>query len=125
LMAAAAIKKGRQKDVYLGNLEAIRDWGFAKEYVEGMWLMLQHDEPGDFVLATGVGATVRDFAEACFSHLGMDWKDHVRYDERYERPSEVDALIGDPTKAAEVLGWKAKTHWRELAQLMVDAEMAA
>jgi GDPmannose 4,6-dehydratase len=124
-MAAAAIKKGRQKDVYLGNLEAIRDWGFAKEYVEGMWLMLQHDEPGDFVLATGVGATVRDFAEACFSHLGMDWKDHVRYDERYERPSEVDALIGDPTKAAEVLGWKAKTHWRELAQLMVDAEMAA
>jgi GDPmannose 4,6-dehydratase len=104
-------------------LDAVRDWGYAKEYVESMWLMLQQDKPGDYVVATGVGATVKDFAQAAFEHVGLNYKDHVEVDKRYERPTEVDALIGDPSKAEKVLGWKAKTHWKELAQLMVDADL--
>jgi len=118
-LAAARIKLGLQSKLYLGNLAAIRDWGFAPEYVESMWLMLQQDQPDDFVVATGVGATVRDFCEASFSALDLDYKDFVVTEDRYIRPTEVDALIGNPSKAQSVLGWKAKTHWRDLAELMV------
>lgn len=121
--AVAAIKNGRQKKLYLGNLDAVRDWGYAKEYVESMWLMLQQEESSDYVVATGVGATVRDFVEVAFSHAGLDWKEHVEVDQKYQRPTEVDALIGDPRKAEQNLNWKAKTHWKELAKLMVDADL--
>ena len=121
--AVAAIKHGKQKELYLGNLEAIRDWGFAKEYVEGMWLMLQQDKPDDYVAATGVGATIKDFCAASFSAVGLKWEDYVKYDPQYLRPTEVDALIGDPTKAKNQLGWEPKTHWKELAELMVKADM--
>ncbi len=96
----------------------------AKEYVESMWLMLQQENPGDYVVATGVGATVKDFAQAAFEHVGLDYKDHIEVDQRYIRPTEVDALIGDPSKTEKVLGWKAKTHWKELAKLMVDADQS-
>ena len=122
--AIAAIKSGKQEKVLLGNLDSIRDWGYAKEYVESMWLMLQQDKPSDYVVATGVGATVKDFAQAAFSYAGLNWEDHVEINNKYIRPTEVDALIGDPSKAEMVLGWKAKTHWKELAELMVDADMA-
>ena len=99
--AVAAIKAGVQEHLYMGNLDAIRDWGYAPEYVEGMWRMLQADEPDDYVLATGVGITVREFLEIAFEHAGLNWEDHVRFDERYLRPTEVDALIGDPSRAAQ------------------------
>ncbi|MFG2029919.1 GDP-mannose 4,6-dehydratase [Streptomyces sp. NPDC048825] len=121
--AAARIKAGLQDSVYLGNLDARRDWGFAAEYVEAMWLMLQQDEPDDYVIATGISHSVRDFAEQCFSHVGLDWRDHVRFDDRYVRPSEVDHLIGDASKARRAFGWQAATHAPELARLMVDAEL--
>ena len=121
--AAAAIANGSKSRLYLGNLEAIRDWGYAKEYVESMWLMLQQDKPSDYVVATGVGATVKDFAEASFAHVGLNWQDHFEVDQKYIRPTEVDALIGDPSKASRALGWNAKTHWKELAELMVDADL--
>jgi GDPmannose 4,6-dehydratase len=120
--AVAAIEAGLQDHVELGNLDAVRDWGFAPEYVEGMWRMLQADEPTDYVLATGVGHSVRDFCEAAFAHAGMDWRDHVKHNESFERPAEVDALIGDASKAKAKLGWEAKTHALELAALMVDAD---
>jgi len=123
--AVARIAAGLESELHLGNLDAVRDWGYAPEYVEGMWRMLQHDEPTDFVLATGTAATVRDFCSEAFAHAGLDWQEFVRHDERFERPAEVDALIGDPTKAAELLGWKAQTHAPELARLMVDADVAA
>ena len=123
--AVAAIKAGKQDKLFLGNLDAVRDWGFAKEYVESMWLMLQQDKPDDYVVATGVGATVKDFAEAAFSRAGLNWQDHIETDKKYIRPTEVDALIGDPSKAGKALGWKAATHWKELAELMVDADIAA
>ena len=122
--AVAAIAAGKQNEVYLGNLDAVRDWGFAKEYVEAMWLMLQADEPDDFVVATGTAYSVRDFVEFSFEHVGLDWKKYVKYDERYERPTEVDALIGDSSKAESVLGWKAKVLTPELATIMVDADVA-
>jgi GDPmannose 4,6-dehydratase len=122
-MAAARIKLGQQEKLYLGNLEAIRDWGYAKEYVESMWLMLQQEKPDDYVVATGEGATVREFCEVAFAELGLDYKKYVETEDRYIRPTEVDALIGDPTKAQKVLGWKAKTHWKELAKLMVNADL--
>lgn len=122
--AVAAIKAGVTDHVDLGNLEAIRDWGYAPEYVEGMWRMLQADEPDDYVLATGEGHTVREFCEAAFSHAGLDWTAHVRYNASFERPSEVDALIGDATKAREVLGWSSRTHALDLARLMVDSDIA-
>jgi GDPmannose 4,6-dehydratase len=122
--AVAAIKAGRQEHLYMGNLDAVRDWGYAPEYVEAMWRMLQHDEPTDYVVATGTSYTVRDFLEHAFEHAGLDWEKHVRFDERYLRPTEVDALIGDPTKAASLLGWKAQVHTPELARLMVDADLA-
>jgi GDPmannose 4,6-dehydratase len=123
--AVARIKAGEQKDLYLGNLDSIRDWGYAAEYVEGMWRMLQVDEPEDFVLATGVGYTIRDFLDTSFGHVGLEWQEFVRFDERYLRPTEVDALIGDPTKAADKLGWTPSIHGKELAKLMVDADMEA
>jgi GDPmannose 4,6-dehydratase len=121
--AVAAIKSGEQKTLFLGNLDAIRDWGYAKEYVESMWLMLQQDEPSDYVVATGVGATVRDFVQVAFEHVGLDWKKFVEIDKKYERPTEVDALVGDASKAHSALGWKAKTKWDDLARLMVDADL--
>ena len=123
--AVAEIAKGSKKKLFLGNLDAVRDWGYAKEYVESMWLMLQKDKPSDFVVATGVGATVKDFAEAAFSHAGLNWQDHIEVDQKYIRPTEVDALIGDPSKATKELNWKATTHWKELAGIMVDADIAA
>ena len=123
--AIANIKNGKQKKLYLGNLDAVRDWGFAKEYVESMWLMLQKPTSSDYVVATGVGATVKDFVAAAFSHAGLEWEKYVEIDKKYERPTEVDALIGDPSKAERELGWKAKTHWKELAELMVDADLKA
>ena len=121
--AVAAIKAGKQKKLYLGNLEAIRDWGYAKEYVESMWLMLQQPKSSDFVVATGLGATVKDFAEKAFTHAGLEWEKYVEIDQKYARPTEVDALIGDPSKAKKELGWSAKTHWQDLAKLMVDADL--
>ena len=121
-IAAARIKLGKQKKLYLGNLDAIRDWGYAKEYVETMWLMLQKEKPSDFVVATGEGATVREFCEVAFSTLGLDYLDFIETEERYKRPTEVDALIGDASKAKKELNWEAKTKWRELAKLMVEAD---
>ena len=123
-MAAARIKLGMQDKLYLGNLDAIRDWGYAKEYVESMWIMLQQDSSNDYVVGTGVGATVRDFCEASFTAVGLDYRDYVETEDRYLRPTEVDALIADPTKSKEKLKWSAKTHWKELAELMVAADLA-
>ena len=123
--AVAAIKAGLQSELFLGNLEAVRDWGYAPEYVEAMWLMLQTDVPQDYVVATGTAYSVRDFVEFAFHHSGLNWKDYVRYDERYERPTEVDALIGDASKAERELGWKPKVLTPELARIMVDADIAA
>lgn len=120
--AVAAIEAGIQDHVELGNLDAVRDWGYAPEYVEGMWRMLQQDEPDDYVLATGVGHTVRDFCAAAFEHAGLRWEDHVKHNESFERPSEVDALIGNAAKAEAALGWRAQTHALDLARLMVDAD---
>jgi GDPmannose 4,6-dehydratase len=122
--AVARIAAGIQDALYLGNLDAVRDWGFAKEYVEAQWLMLQQDTGDDYVVATGQAATVREFCAAAFGRADLDWEKYVRTDARYERPSEVDALIGDPTKAEKQLGWKAKTGWHELAELMVDGDRA-
>ncbi len=121
--AVARIKAGLQEHLYLGNLDAVRDWGYAPEYVEAMWRMLQADRPDDYVVATGTAYTVRDFVQLAFGHAGLDWQQHVRHDERYERPSEVDALIGDAGKALGLLGWKADVRTPELATLMVDADM--
>ena len=121
--AVAAIKLGKQEKLYLGNLEAIRDWGYAKEYVESMWLMLQREKPSDYVIATGRGASVKDFAQEAFARAELDYEKYVVLDKKYQRPTEVDALIGDPTKAENELGWKAKTHWKELAHLMVDSDL--
>ena len=121
--AVAAIKAGRQDHVYLGNIDAIRDWGYAAEYVEGMWRMLQADEPDDYVLATGLGITVREFVEIAFGHVGLNWQDHVRFDERYLRPTEVDALIGDASKARDRLGWVPTVDGRALVALMVEADI--
>ena len=121
--AVARIAKGSTEKLYLGNLNAVRDWGYAKEYVESMWLMLQQDLPSDYVVATGVGATIQDFCFESFSRVNLNWEDYVIQDNRYLRPTEVDALIGDPTKAKKVLGWEAKTHWKQLSALMVDADL--
>ena len=121
--AVAKIATGSKDKLYLGNLDSIRDWGYAKEFVESMWLMLQQENSDDYVVATGEQATVRDFAQVAFEHVGLNYKDYVEVDKRYVRPTEVDALVGDPSKAEKVLGWKAKTHWKELAKLMVDADI--
>jgi GDPmannose 4,6-dehydratase len=122
--AVARIKLGVADCVYLGNLDAVRDWGYAPEYVEAMWRMLQADEPDDYVIATGTPCTVREFAAAAFAHVGLDWRQYVRHDPSYERPSEVDALIGDPTRARERLGWKAEVLPDELVRIMVDVDLA-
>jgi GDPmannose 4,6-dehydratase len=121
-LAAARIKLGLQSKLYLGNLEAVRDWGYAPEYVESMWRMLQQEIPDDYVVATGVGATVRDFCEASFLTLGLDYRDFVITEDRYKRLTEVDALIGDSSKAETILGWKSKVHWKELAEIMVKSD---
>jgi len=121
-MAAARIKLGLQDKLYLGNLDAIRDWGYAKEYVESMWLMLQQGKSDDYVVGTGVGATVRDFCEASFTTLELDYKDYVISEDRYRRPTEVDALIADPSKIKSILDWTARTHWKQLSKLMTQAD---
>lgn len=119
----ARIKAGLQDRLHLGNLDAVRDWGYAPEYVDAMWRMLQCETPDDYVVATGEGVSVRQFVEFAFEHAGLDWREHVRYDPKYERPSEVDALIGDASKAEELLGWKPEVKSRELARIMVDADI--
>jgi GDPmannose 4,6-dehydratase len=123
--AVAAIKLGLQKELFLGNLHAKRDWGYAPEYVEAMWLMLQQDSPSDYVVATGETHTVQEFLEHAFSHVQLDWRDHVRHDDRYERPAEVDLLVGDASKAKRVLGWEPKVRFPQLVSLMVDADLAS
>ena len=120
---AAAIKLGLQEELALGNLEAERDWGYAKDYVEAMWLMLQHDEPDDFVIATGKVHSVRRLVEVAFEQVGLDPDDHIRVDERYMRPAEVEHLIGDPSKAREKLGWEPRTSFEEMIRRMVDADL--
>lgn len=121
--AATRIKLGLQKKLFLGNLDAKRDWGFAKDYVEAMWLMLQHTQPDDFVIATGQTYSIRDFLEMVFSALDLDWKEYVEIDSRYFRPAEVDLLLGDPSKAKNTLGWKAKTSVQQLATIMVEHDL--
>jgi GDPmannose 4,6-dehydratase len=121
--AVARIKAGLQAKVFLGNLESKRDWGFAGDYVEAMWLMLQKTTPDDYVVATGQSFSVRQFAEAAFAHLGLDWRAHVEIDPRYYRPAEVDHLQGDSTKAREALGWKPRVGFEELVRLMVDHDV--
>jgi GDPmannose 4,6-dehydratase len=123
--AVARIKAGLESTLYLGNLDSVRDWGYAPEFVEGMWRMLQADEPDDYVLATGLPCTVREFVQIAFDHAGLDWERHVAFDERYVRPAEVDALIGDSTKAAQQLDWKAEVFAPDLAAIMVDADVKA
>ncbi len=122
--AAARIKLGLQQELFLGNLEARRDWGFAGDYVEAMWLMLQQDQPDDYVIATGETHTVREFLDVAFGHLDLDWRGHVRIDPRYYRPTEVDLLIGDASKAKQRLGWSPKIGFRDLAVMMVEADLA-
>ena len=121
--ALAHIQAGLQIKLYLGNLDAKRDWGFAKEYVEAMWLMLQQEQPDDYVIATGETHSVREFLEVAFAHLGLDWQQYVEIDPRYYRPAEVDLLIGDASKAQKKLGWQPKTKFVELVKLMVDADV--
>jgi GDPmannose 4,6-dehydratase len=121
--AVGRIKMGLQKKVFLGNLDAKRDWGFAGDYVEAMWRMLQQEKPDDYVIATGKTISVREFAELAFSHAGLDFKDFVEFDPRYLRPAEVDLLLGDSTKARTVLGWEPRTSVEQLARMMVDADI--
>lgn len=121
--AVANIKFGLQKKLYLGNLDAKRDWGYAPEYAEAMWRMLQQDSPEDFVIGTGEMHSVQEFAELAFAHAGLDWREHVEFDVRYLRPAEVDALRADPSKARRVLGWHHQTGFEQLVGIMVDAEM--
>jgi GDPmannose 4,6-dehydratase len=123
--AVARIAAGQQDLLYMGNLDAVRDWGYAPEYVEGMWRMLQHDTPGDYVLATNTAYTVKDFLQFSFDRVGLEWEKYVRFDERYLRPTEVDALIGDYGRAEATLGWSPRVLPPRLAQIMVDADVAA
>jgi GDPmannose 4,6-dehydratase len=123
--AVARIKHGLQDKLYLGNLDAKRDWGYAPDFVEAMWMMLQANEPDDFVVATGETHSVREFLERAFRHAGLEWEPHVEIDPRYFRPSEVDALLGDAGKAREKLGWQPKVGFEELVRIMVDADVAA
>lgn len=122
--AVAEIKLGKRKKLSLGNLDARRDWGYAPEYVEAMWLILQHDNPDDYVVATNETHSVREFVESAFAHLDLDWKEFVQHDSKYERPAEVDLLIGDPAKAKKVLDWEPRVRFSELVRIMVDADMA-
>jgi GDPmannose 4,6-dehydratase len=121
--AAARIKLGLQDRLYLGNLEARRDWGYAKEYVEMMWLILQQDNPDDYVVSTGETHSVREFCQEAFGLLGLDWEKHVQHDARYERPAEVDLLIGDSTKARQRLGWEPKVRFKDLVKIMIEADL--
>jgi GDPmannose 4,6-dehydratase len=121
--AVARIQAGLQEKLFLGNLESKRDWGFAPEYVEGMWRMLQQEKPDDYVLATGETHSVQEFVEVAFARAKLDWKKHVSFDERYLRPAEVDLLIGDATKAKKQLGWVPKVKFKELTEIMVDADI--
>ena len=121
--AVARIAAGIDKELYLGNLDAVRDWGYAKEYVEAMWLMLQQTQGDDYVIATGEAATVRDFANVAFTRANLDYEKYIKIDKRYLRPAEVDALIGDASKAKKKLNWEPKTKWKALAELMVDADI--
>ena len=121
--AAAHIKVGLQDKLYLGNLEAKRDWGYAKEYVEAMWLMLQQDNPDDYVIATGEAHSVGEFLEEAFSYVGLNWREHLEIDPRYYRPAEVELLLGDASKAKQQLGWEPKTRFKDLVRLMVDADL--
>jgi GDPmannose 4,6-dehydratase len=123
--SAAAIKLGLQKTVSLGNLDAQRDWGYAADYVRAMWMMLQQDEPGDYVVATGETHPVRELCQIAFDQVGLNWEDHVVVDEQFLRPAEVDLLIGDPSKARAKLGWKPEVGFEELVRMMVDADLAA
>lgn len=123
--AAARIKAGLENKVYLGNLDAKRDWGYAKEYVEAMWLMLQQEEPDDYVIATGETHSVRELLEEAFSYVGLDWRKYLEIDPHYYRPAEVDCLVGDPGKAKTKLGWEAKTKFKDLIRLMIDADLEA
>ena len=121
--AAGRIKVGLQQELYLGNLDAQRDWGYAKEYVEMMWMMLQQDKPDDYVVATNETHSVKEFCQVTFARLGLDWEKYVRYDQRYERPAEVELLIGNPAKARKQLGWEPKVRFKELVELMVDHDL--
>lgn len=121
--AASRIKLGLQSDLFMGNIEAKRDWGYALDYVEGMWRMLQQDTPDDYVLATGEMHSVRELLEEAFSYVGLDWQKYTRHDDRYNRPSEVDQLLGDPSKAKRVLGWTPKVTFKALIRLMMDADL--
>lgn len=120
--SVARIRAGLEDTLFMGNIDAARDWGYAPEYVDAMWRMLQQDEPTDFVVATGTSYTVRDFLGFAFQHAGLDWEKHVKFDDRYLRPTEVDSLIGDPSKAAEILDWKPEVLTPEIAGIMVDAD---
>jgi GDPmannose 4,6-dehydratase len=122
--AATRIKEGLAQKLYLGNLQAKRDWGFAGDYVEAMWLMLQQPKPDDFVIATGQTHSVQEFLEEVFGLLNLDWREHVEVDQRYFRPAEVDLLLGDASKARKMLGWTPKVTFKELAKLMTDADWA-
>ena len=121
--AVSRIKMGLQSELFMGNVNARRDWGFAGDYVEGMWRMLQQDSPDDYVLATGEMHSVKEFLAEAFGYVGLDWEKYVKHDSRYERPSEVDQLLGDPTKARTVLGWTPKVTFKELVKMMVDADL--
>lgn len=121
--AAARIRLGLQEKLYLGNLDAKRDWGYAKDYVEAMWLMLQQEKPDDYVIATGETHSVREFLDEAFGYLDLDWHRHVEIDPKYFRPAEVDILLGDPSKAARVLGWRPRVKFKELIRLMVDSDV--
>jgi len=121
--AATRIKVGLQDSLYLGNLDSKRDWGYAKEYVEMMWVMLQQDNPDDYVVGTNETHSIKEFCEVAFGRLGLDWQKYVKYDQRYERPAEVDLLIGNPAKAKKQLGWEPKVHFKELVALMIDSDL--
>ncbi|BAY45319.1 GDP-mannose 4,6-dehydratase [Scytonema sp. HK-05] len=124
-MAVARIVAGRQKKVYMGNLDAQRDWGYAKDYVKAMWLMLQQEQPDDYVIATGETHSVREFLELAFGYVNLNWEDHVEFDDRYLRPAEVDLLIGDSSKAQQKLGWKPSVTFKQLVAIMVEADLQA
>ncbi|ARV57630.1 GDP-mannose 4,6-dehydratase [Nostocales cyanobacterium HT-58-2] len=124
-MAVARIAAGKQKKLYMGNLDAKRDWGYAKDYVRAMWMMLQQDQPDDYVIATGETHTVREFLELAFGYVNLNWEDYVEFDERYLRPAEVDLLIGDSTKARQKLGWKPSVTFKQLVAIMVEADLQA
>jgi GDPmannose 4,6-dehydratase len=123
--AVAQIRLGLQSKLYLGNLEAYRDWGFAGDYVEAMWAMLQQDAPDDYVIGTGEAHSVREFVEAAFARVNLDWREYVKIDPRYYRPAEVDNLRADPSKARKILGWEPRVKFSALVEMMVDADLAA